>query len=141
LEQGARARQRSALALARAFWGWCCSSLRSRWLESSTMTNHTTLFPHERLVAYQVACELLELVRELRISDAKLRDQCMRAAQSSCLNIAEAAGRFGGPDKARVFAIARGEACQVGAAVDIAARSRQCEQQAAHVASAAARRL
>src|SRR5260370_42115812 len=99
------------------------------------------LFPHERLIAYQVACELLDLVRELRISDAKLRDQGMRAAQSARLNIAEAAGRFSGPDKARVFAIARGEACEVAAAIDIAARSRQCEKHAAGVASAVARRL
>jgi four helix bundle protein len=44
------------------------------------------------------------------------RDQAMRAAQSACMNIAEAAGRFGGPDKARIFAIARGEACEVAAA-------------------------
>jgi hypothetical protein len=57
-------------------------------MEPSTMTNLTTLFPHERLIAYQVACELLDLVRELRISDSKLRDQGMRAAQSACLNIA-----------------------------------------------------
>jgi four helix bundle protein len=105
------------------------------------MTNLTTMFPHERLIAYQVACELLDLVRELRISDVKLRDQAMRAAQSGCLNIAEAAGRFSGPDKARVFAIARGEACEVAAAIDIAARSRQCEKHAAGVASAVARRL
>jgi len=58
------------------------------------MRNLTTLFPHERLIAYQVACELLDLVRELRISDAKLRDQAMRAAQSACLNI-------GAPGKVR----------------------------------------
>src|SRR5713101_8588767 len=102
------------------------------------MTNQTTMFPHERLVAYQVACELLDLVRELRISDPKLRYQAVRAAQSACLNIAEAAGRFGGPDKARVFAIARGEACEVAAAIDIAARSWQCEGKAAGVASAGA---
>jgi four helix bundle protein len=105
------------------------------------MTKLTTLFPHERLIAYQVACELLDLVRELRISDSRLRDQAMRAAQSACLNIAEAAGRFGGPDKARVFAIARGEACEVGASIDIAARSRHCPLEAAHVATAVARRL
>ena len=103
------------------------------------MTNLTTLFPHERLIAYQVACELLDLARELRISDSKLRDQAMRAAQSACLNIAEAAGRFGGLDKARVFAIARGEACEVAAAIDIAARSRQCDKEPARVASAVAR--
>src|SRR5260370_23443728 len=105
------------------------------------MTSLTTMFAHERLIAYQVACELLDLVRELRISDAKLRDQAMRAAQSACLNIAEAAGRFGGPDKARVFAIARGEACEVAAAIDIAARSRQYEKHAPGGSSAVARRL
>jgi four helix bundle protein len=80
------------------------------------------------------------LVRELRITDSKLRGQAMRAAQSACLNIAEAAGRSGGPDKARVFAIARGEACEVAAALDIGARSRQCEQHAAGIASTVARR-
>ena len=105
------------------------------------MTNLTTMFPHEKLIAYHVACELLDLVRELRISDSKLRDQAMRAAQSGCINIAEAAGRFGGPDKARVFAIARGEACEVAAAIDIASRSRQCDEHDARVASAVARRL
>ncbi len=105
------------------------------------MTNLTTVFPHEKLIAYKVACELLDLVRELRISDSKLRDQAMRASQSACLNIAEAAGRFGGLDKARVFAIARGEACEVAAAIDIAARSRQCDKDPACVANAVARRL
>src|SRR5258708_24845077 len=92
------------------------------------MTKLTTVFPHEKLIAYKVACELLDLVRELRISDSKLRDQAMRASQSACLNIAEAAGRFGGLDKARVFAIARGEACEGAAAVDIAPPSIECDK-------------
>src|SRR5690242_20844137 len=72
------------------------------------MANWTTL-PHENLIAYRVARELVVMVREAKISDAKLRDQAMRAATSACLNIAEAAGRVSAADKARVYGIARGE--------------------------------
>jgi len=83
------------------------------------MTNWTTL-PYERLIAYQVARELLCVVREAQISDPKLRDQAMRAAKSVCLNIAEAAGRGSAADQKRVYAIARGELNEVGAALDVA---------------------
>ena len=76
------------------------------------MPNETTFVLHEKLIAWQVACELLRVVRDARISDAKLRDQAMRAAQSTCLNIAEANGRFSRADRGRVFAIARGEAAE-----------------------------
>src|SRR5439155_2049704 len=80
--------------------------------EAETMPNETTFVLHEKLIAWQVACELLRVVRDARISDAKLRDQAMRAAQSTCLNIAEANGRFSRADRGRVFAIARGEAAE-----------------------------
>ena len=53
--------------------------------------------------------------------DAKLRDEALRAAKGVCLNIAEAAGRVSRADKARVFAIARGECVECIAAVEIAA--------------------
>src|SRR5258708_27970433 len=79
---------------------------------------------HERLVAYDVALQLLDAVVDARITDPKLKDQAMRAAQSACLNIAEAAGRFSAKDKARVFAIARGEAGEAAAAVQVAVHSR-----------------
>jgi four helix bundle protein len=36
------------------------------------------------------------------------------------LNVAEAAGRQGARDRARVFAIARGEACEAVAALEVA---------------------
>ena len=101
------------------------------------MPNETTLLLHEKLIAWQVACELLRSVREARITDPKLRDQAMRAAQSACLNIAEANGRAAPADRRRVFAIARGEATEAAAAVQIAAMSGQCSEQAA----AEARRL
>src|SRR3954468_23353215 len=61
------------------------------------MANWTTL-PHENLVAYQVAHELVVIVREAKITDSKLRDQALRAATSVCLNIAEAAGRISGQE-------------------------------------------
>jgi hypothetical protein len=40
------------------------------------MTNWTTL-PHETLAAYQVACELLVVVKNAAIADLKLRDQAL----------------------------------------------------------------
>ena len=44
----------------------------------------------------------------------------MRAAKSACLNTCEGAARVSRADKARVFAIARAEACEAAAAVEIA---------------------
>src|SRR5205809_6902793 len=83
------------------------------------MTNFGNL-PFEKLHAYQEARKLLDAVRGSAISEARLRDQALRAATSVCLNISEGAGRAGSADKARVYAIARGENCEVAAALDIA---------------------
>ena len=104
------------------------------------MTNWTTL-PHEKLIAYPVARELLVVVHEARIADSKLRDQAMRAAKSACLNIAEAAGRYAAADKARVYAIARGEACEAAAALDIGCAAGECSEESARMGGAMARRL
>jgi len=83
--------------------------------------------PHHKLIAYQVAREMLTVVLAAKIKDSKLRDQALRAAKSACLNIAEAAGRLGTQDRARVFAIARGEVCEVAAAVEIASLASDCD--------------
>ena len=83
------------------------------------MNNHPSL-PHHKLVAYQVAVELLIAVRDAKVKDTGLREQALRAAKSACLNIAEAAGRVSRADKARVFAIARGEVVETCAAIEIA---------------------
>src|SRR3954463_2018124 len=99
------------------------------------MPNWTTL-PHENLIAYKVARELVVIVRE-----AKLRDQALRAATSACLNIAEAVGRVSAADKARVYGIARGEGCEAVAAVDVAAAAGWCSAEAARSASAAGLQL
>ena len=77
--------------------------------------------PHHNLVAYSVAVDLLRAVHGARIRDAGLRDQAMRAAKSAALNIAEGAGRVTPADKARAYAIARGEAGEAAAAVELAA--------------------
>jgi len=63
----------------------------------------TYQLPHHKLIAYEVAKELLGAVRETHVRDAGLRDQALRSAKSACLNCAEGAGRVTRADKARVF--------------------------------------
>jgi four helix bundle protein len=62
------------------------------------------------------------------VSDATLRDQATRAAKSACLNTAEGAGRVSRADKARVFAIARAEAGEAAAAIEIASLTGDASQ-------------
>ena len=78
------------------------------------------ILPHHKLHAFGVAKELLLAVKAADVRDAHLRDQAMRAAQSACLNCAEGAARVTRADKARAFTVARGEAVECAAAVEIA---------------------
>ena len=64
---------------------------------------------------------MLVAVRDAHIRDAKLRDEALRSAKGMCLNIAEGAGRVTRADKARAYTIARGEAVECAAALEIAA--------------------
>jgi len=82
--------------------------------------NHGTSLPHHRLLAYKKSLELLAAVRSAQIRDAKFRDEALRAAKGTCLNIAEGAGRVSRGDKARAYAIARGECVEAVAATEIA---------------------
>ncbi len=82
------------------------------------MTTHQ--MPHHKLIAYEVAVQLVAAVKACEIRDGGLRDQAMRAATSAALNTAEGAGRSSPRDKARVFTIARGEATEAAAAIEIA---------------------
>ncbi len=84
--------------------------------------NHSSgsVLPHHRLAVYRKALELLAAVRAAQIADTKLRDEALRAAKSVCLNIAEGSGRVSRADKARVYAIARGECVECVAAIEIA---------------------
>jgi four helix bundle protein len=104
------------------------------------MKNWTTL-PHEKLIAYQAARQLLALVREARISNPRIREQALNAASSACLNIAEATGRSGSADQKRVYAIARGEVCEAAAALDIAAVAGGCAAEFVVAGAACARRV
>ena len=93
------------------------------------MANKTTLYPslpHENLIAYQVACDLLVAVFNANIRNADLRDQALRAARSACLNIAKANGRPSPADRKRVFGIARGEASEAAASVHVASLTWLC---------------
>ncbi len=90
--------------------------------------------PHHRLAAFHVAVELLCIVKGAQIRDAKLRDEALRAARSACCNVAEGAGCFTRADKARAFTIARGEALEAFAALEVAALVGDAD--AAHVEQA-----
>ena len=90
----------------------------------------TPLLPHHRLIAFEVAKQMLMAVRGAHIRDAKLRDEALRSAKSACLNTAEGAGRVTRADKARAFAIARAEAVEAAAAAEIAALCGDCSEAA-----------
>src|SRR5262245_12339422 len=84
-------------------------------------TNTTHRLPHHKLVAYQVAFQLLRAVIAADIRDRTLRDQALRAAKSACCNCAEGASRVLAGEKRRAFSIARGEVGEAVAVVEIAA--------------------
>ena len=104
-------------------------------------TTTRPLLPHHKLLAYDVALTLLVAVKAAEIRDPKLRDQAMRSAKSAALNIAEAAGRVSRADRARVFAIARGEAMEAAAAVEIAVLAGDADERAFEACLPVANRL
>ena len=111
------------------------------WWGMTDQNTTTRSLPHHRLLAYQAAVALLLAVKAANIRDAKLRDQGMRAAKSTCLNTAEGAGRVSRADQARAFAIARGEAVEAVAAVEIAALCDEADADAVPRCVAAADRV
>jgi four helix bundle protein len=74
--------------------------------------------PYEKLDVYRVAIELFELVTTMKPPKgaADYYDQLKRATSSIVLNIAEGCGRDG-PDRKRVFLIARGSALESAASL------------------------
>jgi four helix bundle protein len=76
--------------------------------------------PHQKLIAYQLALELVKLIGSIRIRDAQLRQQARKSAASAALNAAEGAARQSMADKSRAYAIALAECCEACAAVEIA---------------------
>ncbi len=99
------------------------------------------LLPHHKLIAYGVARDLLLAVRSAAIRDTKLRDEALRSAKSAALNCAEGAGRVTRADKARAFTIARGEAVEAAAAVEIAALCGEARPEAVREVARLADRL
>ena len=87
-------------------------------------TNPNQPFAHERLDAYRVAIEFLELAHTLTTrlprTKGQLGDQLARAAEGIVLRVAEGAGaEFRSADQKRYFRSARGSALECAAALDI----------------------
>ena len=80
-------------------------------------------FPQHRLDAYHVALALFQDVEHLAAAlprgYGELKDQLRRAAAATVLNIAEGAARVHHRDKAARFAIARAEAAECDAALQM----------------------
>ncbi len=91
----------------------------------STHTGSPRPLPFHSLDVYGVALELVRLAASLSSlrGTAEVRDQLRRASSSCALNIAEASGK-NGADRRRFFLIARGSACEAGAALDVLAALR-----------------
>jgi four helix bundle protein len=88
--------------------------------------------PHHKLIAYQVAAELLRLVARIRITDAEPRQQARKAAKSAVLNTAVGAARQTLADKSRAYTIALTEGCECCAAVEAAGMLGACAPQDVH---------
>lgn len=83
-------------------------------------------FDHEKLDVYTATVDFISLAHRIiaafPVGHANLADQLRRAATSIALNIAEGAGEFSKPDKARFYRFARRSATESGAALDVAVR-------------------
>jgi four helix bundle protein len=95
-------------------------------------TEKPALLPHHKLIAYQVALELVQLVARTRICEAQLRAQARKSAASAALNAAEGAARQTVADKSRAYAIALAECCECCAAVEIAGALGACASGQVH---------
>ena len=81
------------------------------------------LLSFQRLHVYQRAIEFLalatEIVEPLPRGHRQRADQLIRAAESVVRNIAEGAGRWSDADSAKHYKIARGEAMESAASLDV----------------------
>ena len=80
-------------------------------------------FPHERLDAYRVACELAALANKIAAQIPRghrhIADHLLRSASNIVLLLAEGANRRGPGLKRQRFVESRGEAGEVAAAGDL----------------------
>ena len=86
----------------------------------------------QRLDVYQRSIQFLalasELVEELPRGNAERADQLIRAAEAVPRNIAEGAGRWSKVDMSKHYKIARGEAMECAASLDVLKVRRLIEQ-------------
>jgi four helix bundle protein len=73
----------------------------------------------ERLDCFRVARDFARLAQRLPVSNPVVRDQFRRASLSVLTNVAEGAGRVAKADKRRCYGIARGEACESAALLEL----------------------
>ncbi len=90
---------------------------------SSRATEWVCMLSFRRLDVYQRAIEFLALVTDivgkLPKGHSERSDQLVRAAESVVRNIAEGAGRWSEADSAKHYKIARGEAMECAASLDV----------------------
>ena len=83
-------------------------------------------FDHERLDVYTAGIEFVvladDVVEHLPRGRGYLADQLQRAATSIVLNIAEGAGEFSDPEKARFYRMAKRSATECTAVLDVVGR-------------------
>ena len=87
---------------------------------------HKSAFPHNRLLVYRYAQDLVVLCDGLTATlprgYADLRDQARRAALATVRHVAEAASRTSTADKRARFTVARGEVAELEATIASAVR-------------------
>ena len=109
----------STTLTATATWRWTppLTQLRRRQVETLSMLSF------QRLDVYQRALEFLavvyDIVEGLPRGNADRADQLTRSAESVVRNIAEGAGRWSEADSANRYKIARGEAMECAASLDV----------------------
>ena len=74
---------------------------------------------HNNFRSYQVAVQVFKQARVLQLP-AYLKDQCVRAASSVVLNLAEGSGKDSPADRRRYYQIAMGSTREVQAILDLA---------------------
>lgn len=89
-------------------------------------------FDHEKLTVYKIAIEFValadEVIEHLPRGRAYLSDQLQRAALSIPLNIAEGAGEYAIPEKARFYRMAKRSATECAGALDVCQQLRLVEE-------------
>jgi len=83
-------------------------------------------FPHSKLIAYQLARQLVRLVHDNPIQDATLRKHASESVRSTAVHTAEGAARWSKADKSRVYVMARAECCEAVACYEVASDMAAC---------------